>query len=760
MATSNNDRISSRRLLDTLKGLQTSRHLGSEPEVVTETVEYPAEVFPKSGTYTGNDVIAQLGTASFDLEHNLPIKVYGSITSDTDGFVVPDKSGEPLATLNVVSKPSGLTVISDVEVTDEMISNQPITGHYFLMQQGNYWLCFYEIADVTNFNTAHVWETTGYTETTTNKTKHTIKQDYVPNADWNVNDPDADGYVQGRTHWVEVGETEATVNVQTGVAIGNFATGTCDKFGAVKGFTYPTGEYNPGRTGEIGKIEEYGQTIAFSYIGEDENGNAIVPTNLDELQNALSSTAIGIMLIEEQGASVIVYVVYPNVTSNDVCTATIASETVHKLDRKFYDYTEPFDSSKTLTTDNSFDYSNINRESLNRYLGKNIGFKNSSLRQLTINATQGENCWKITGFSGSGVDANYKPIQTVANKMNCMLEGKYSPQDLLNTISTAWRIGYSTTNSGQKYYYLSKEKREFIEAPVVFENNNDAIMIDVVNENEMRVGFGITGDNLEPLSEVVNNRITLEFYYNTPSVFRENAIELPIKDNSVTESALANKAVTQNKLNYAIYEWYDTPDEYDTCFSNKYLHNKRVPLIVKPVENNILMPTIVEAPLYSWKFANDNQDVSFDKLCGYIKLAKAGMVGTSGTKNDRTYQIVDINATFERNMFKDNFSSSTRLYFVDQDDTDGNYINGVQLEYNATYGFGFNIPVIAELMTNDGTWWDNAITVLKGALVGSIESSGYLHFEYISLYDPETGSAWTNNDIGFDRMRIKLAFHA
>ena len=343
MATSNNDRISSRRLLDTLKGLQTSRHLGSEPEVVTETVEYPAEVFPKSGTYTGNDVIAQLGTASFDLEHNLPIKVYGSITSDTDGFVVPDKSGEPLATLNVVSKPSGLTVISDVEVTDEMISNQPITGHYFLMQQGNYWLCFYEIADVTNFNTAHVWETTGYTETTTNKTKHTIKQDYVPNADWNVNDPDTDGYVQGRTHWVEVGETEATVNVQTGVAIGNFATGTCDKFGAVKGFTYPTGEYNPGRTGEIGKIEEYGQTIAFSYIGEDENGNAIVPTNLDELQNALSSTAIGIMLIEEQGASVIVYVVYPNVTSNDVCTATIASETVHKLDRKFYDYTEPFD---------------------------------------------------------------------------------------------------------------------------------------------------------------------------------------------------------------------------------------------------------------------------------------------------------------------------------------------------------------------------------------------------------------------------------
>lgn len=78
MATSNNDRISSARLLDTLKGLQASRHLGSEPEVNPQTNE---------------------------------------------------------------------------------------------------------------------------------KTKHTIKQDYLPNADWNVNDPDADGYVEGRTHWVEVAET-------------------------------------------------------------------------------------------------------------------------------------------------------------------------------------------------------------------------------------------------------------------------------------------------------------------------------------------------------------------------------------------------------------------------------------------------------------------------------------------------------------------------------------------------------------------------
>ena len=213
MATSNNDRISSQRLLDTLKGLQASRHLGSEPEVDPQTNE---------------------------------------------------------------------------------------------------------------------------------KTKHTIKQDYLPNADWSVNDPDADGYVEGRTHWVEVDEMEGAVNVQTGVQFGNVAMGVCDKFGAVKGFTYPTGEYNPGRTGEIGEFEEDGQTIAFSYIGEDENGNAIVPTNAEELMTALPITSIGIMLFKQEDNTA-VYIAYPNATANDECTAIIVSENVHKLDRKFYDYTPRVD---------------------------------------------------------------------------------------------------------------------------------------------------------------------------------------------------------------------------------------------------------------------------------------------------------------------------------------------------------------------------------------------------------------------------------
>lgn len=210
MATSNNDRISSQRLLDTLKGLQASRHLGSEPEVDPQTNE---------------------------------------------------------------------------------------------------------------------------------KTKHTIKQDYLPNADWNVNDPDADGYVHGRTHWVEIDETEATINVLSSTQVGNFAEGTSNKFGAIKRFTYPTGEYNPGRTGEIISITNDGQTIQFAYIGEDANGDAIAPTNLSELESALNTTNIGIMLLRQDDNNM-VYIAYPNANTGDTCNAYLINEIVHQIPNKYIDFPE------------------------------------------------------------------------------------------------------------------------------------------------------------------------------------------------------------------------------------------------------------------------------------------------------------------------------------------------------------------------------------------------------------------------------------
>ena len=339
MATSNNDRISSRRLLDTLKGLQASRHLGSEPEVTTETVEYPAKVRPVAGTYpnTEQGLLNVLSDSAIDVEHNLPVKVYGLITRDANGFTVPDKSGEPVATLDVVSEVEGLTVISDIEITSEMIENQPITGHYFMLNSnGVGYGCYYEKADLTNANTMHVWETTASTKTTTTKTKHTIKQDYVPNADWSQNDADGDGYVENRTHWSEIVETEATVNVMSGVQIGNFATGSCDEFNAVKGFTYPNGEYNPGRTGEIITIGTSEDAMQVSYLGEDVNGNAITPTNVSELESALQTTNIGIMLLKQDGG-IMAYIAYPNVAQGDVCSVILVLEQVHKLDKKYYD---------------------------------------------------------------------------------------------------------------------------------------------------------------------------------------------------------------------------------------------------------------------------------------------------------------------------------------------------------------------------------------------------------------------------------------
>lgn len=357
MATSNNDRVSSQRLLDTLKGLQASRHLGSEPVVETETVEYPAVVCPAVGTYTA-DEISNGVTAPVD--DRLPFKVYHTQYD----FTYPVTISEPAGEYSEITK--SVTVNGNKLYVEEQFDEMNTYNGYVLVNVGFGYVGMLVTNGLEDSNHYHVWEMPAYTETTTTKTKRPIKQDYVPNADWTQNDPDGDGYVQGRTHWVEVGESEGTVSVQSGAQMGNFAIGTCDEFGAVKSFTYPNGEYNPGRIGEIFEAEG----IQFSYIGEDANGDAIIPTNIYELENALSTTAIGIMLLV-QGASIMVYVAYPNVAANDVCTVTLVSEVVHKLNKKFYEW---IDGEKIQT---KIDYSNSVYDYNGKYSGK-YGFNRTT----------------------------------------------------------------------------------------------------------------------------------------------------------------------------------------------------------------------------------------------------------------------------------------------------------------------------------------------------------------------------------------------
>lgn len=338
MAVNHDDRVSSARLLDMLKGLQENRHLGSEPKVETETVEYPAVVSPAPGTYQTAEEINATMSQEPD-ENRFPIKVYTTVAVPADGtfpFTVNEPSGDYVEITKKVTVNGG-TIYCQADFPDDGDVSS-YTGYIIGKNQGAggiIWTAVHTVNGSGNLD-VYQWEMPAKTETITTKTKHTIKQDYVPNADWNQNDPDGEGYVEGRTHWVETGENGITVNVQSGIVEGNFAMGTCDDFGAVKGFTYPTGEYNPGRTGEIVEFEENGQTMAFSYIGEDENGNAIIPTNMAELMTALSTTNIGIMLLKQNNDSM-AYVAYPNATTGDVCTATVDYEIIHKLDSMFYD---------------------------------------------------------------------------------------------------------------------------------------------------------------------------------------------------------------------------------------------------------------------------------------------------------------------------------------------------------------------------------------------------------------------------------------
>lgn len=206
MATSNNDRISSQRLLDTLKGLQANRHLGSEPEVDPQTNE---------------------------------------------------------------------------------------------------------------------------------KTKHTIKQDYLPNADWNVNDPDADGYVQGRTHWVE----EALTGVIPSAGTYNSLQELNDALNSVEpSVVYVCDEYNvisfpvtmPEYTDEpVAVLDKEFELEGLRVLGpSDWDGSWENPPEY-----------LFFFKQEAYGQNNVVL----DVTADKMYRWKAIAEVAHKLDRKFYDYTEPFD---------------------------------------------------------------------------------------------------------------------------------------------------------------------------------------------------------------------------------------------------------------------------------------------------------------------------------------------------------------------------------------------------------------------------------
>ena len=224
MATSNNDRISSQRLLDTLKGLQASRHLGSEPEVDPQTNE---------------------------------------------------------------------------------------------------------------------------------KTKHTIKQDYLPNADWNVNDPDADGYVQGRTHWVErtIGDIPVTTE-QGGSTIPDMVK--------PEGFKFGTTTWKPDYEAIAFEEAESGMTYTGYLLAEDENGIQVTDASIIFSSDSFYTGVCVIDLSAAFGQNTFMVIGRLNNTEITPDYVIAFADVVHKLDRKFYDYTPPVDltpyQKRIDLTNNTYDY--------------------------------------------------------------------------------------------------------------------------------------------------------------------------------------------------------------------------------------------------------------------------------------------------------------------------------------------------------------------------------------------------------------------
>lgn len=203
MATSNNDRISSQRLLDTLKGLQASRHLGSEPEVDPQTNE---------------------------------------------------------------------------------------------------------------------------------KTKHTIKQDYLPNADWNVNDPDADGYVQGRTHWVERTVGDIPVTTVQGMP-------TIPEMVKPEGFKTGTTTWKPDYEAIAFEGAESGMTYTGYLLAEDENGNQI--TDASSIFDG-ETFYTGVAIVYYSALAPNLYPVICRYNNEDVQADYIlgVTEVIHKLPKMYYEQTD------------------------------------------------------------------------------------------------------------------------------------------------------------------------------------------------------------------------------------------------------------------------------------------------------------------------------------------------------------------------------------------------------------------------------------
>ena len=331
MAVSNKDRISSAGLLDVLKGLQNDGHLGKEPEVTEETIVYERVVVPAPGTYTGEDF-----TNAFAIpdESRLPFKVYTTVlTLSNTPITISEPSGEYIE----------LPFFNGVAYTETETSANDFNNYtgYALYEDNGLWVVKRMENGLPVAEGFRQWEMPEKTETKTTVTKRTIDPKYLPNADWNENDPNAPGYIEGRTHWVENGINDITPTMGDGTYI-------VPSFGKVYGYSwdaYPSagteaGEWYP----DFEPVSGNFNGLPMWYLAVDENGEQIVDFNFEEMQAANFIVCIDGSAYGMGGVLL---------ATHEIKTVRMFVETVHKLDPKFYDQMTEDNVKSLLPNDNA-----------------------------------------------------------------------------------------------------------------------------------------------------------------------------------------------------------------------------------------------------------------------------------------------------------------------------------------------------------------------------------------------------------------------
>lgn len=339
MATSNNDRISSQRLLDTLRGLQASRHLGSEPEVVTETTQH---------TYVPDQIPRPIGTPTSEESYHgafkpttepltLPIYVYGPYVVPVGMFSFDECEPTILATLNhskeyTVDDKTFMTY-GDSELPENYSDFGNSWNGYTINGSGDYWECVNTSEPKGRIYYFSDKQPVTEDITTTTKTKHPIKQDYVPNADWSQNDPDADGYVQGRTHWVERTVGDIPVTTESGMSY-------ISEMVKPEGFKASTTTWKPDYEAVEFEEVQSGATFTGYILAEDENGNQV--TDASGIFGGSKTFFNGVAIVDYSAFAPGIYIVSCRYNNQDTQVDYIlgVTDVVHKLPKMYYEQTD------------------------------------------------------------------------------------------------------------------------------------------------------------------------------------------------------------------------------------------------------------------------------------------------------------------------------------------------------------------------------------------------------------------------------------